>query len=150
MHLATSLTFAPQAGKFLYSSFCLLHVLLANILFHICLQRCFLHRFSPDHLFHIPGYWVAQNLHKTKSAQTCQDKVMFIVFFPGSSSPPLLFKVKRTSFQPGCVGRRPGREQRPFLSAEVPARITLCLNSPACHHKKDAYGWLPFFHTALA
>lgn len=55
-----------------------------------------------------------------------------------------------TSFQPGCVDRRHTREWRPFLSAEVPRRITLCLNSPACHDKKDEYRWLSFFHAALA
>lgn len=56
----------------------------------------------------------------------------------------------RTSFQPGSVDRRPAREWRPFLSAEVPRRITLCLNSPACRDKKDEYGCLSFFHAALA
>lgn len=141
----------PWAGKFLYFSFCLLHILLANILFHTYLQNCFLHNISLDHRFHTPHHCVAPNLHKTKSAQTHQDEVSFIIFFFRSSpSSSLLLKVKRTSFQPRCVGRRPGREWRPFLSAGVPRRIALCLNSPACHHKKDAYGWLPFFHTALA
>lgn len=144
MHASIHITqLCPWASKFLYFSF---H--LTNVLFHIYLQSCFLHSISLDHLFHTPHYWVAPNLHETECAQRI--KLTLYFFSHSSSFSPRLFKVQRTSFQSGCVARRPCREWRPFLSVEVPRRITLCLNSPACHHKKEAYGWLPFCHTALA
>lgn len=41
-----------------------------------------LHNISFDHLFHTPHYWVAPNVHNTTSAQTHQDEVRFLFFFP--------------------------------------------------------------------
>lgn len=105
----------------------------------------------PQNFFYSPFHtsldWVTPNLHEAKCAWTHQDEVRL---FPSYSSLPLLLKIRRASFQPSYVGRRSGREQRPFLFAEVPGRIMLCLNRPSCHHKKDAYGWLLLFYTALA
>lgn len=128
----------PWDGEFLYSSFCLLHILLANVLFHTYLQSCFI-TFPLITSFIHPITELPQIY--TTSAQTHQDEVRFIIFFPLL---PLL---------PCCL-REPASSQAVWAgdlvgngghSAEVPRRITLCLNSLACHHKKDAYGWLPFF-----
>lgn len=150
MHLSTSLTFAPELANFFIPPFAF-YIFCLQIFYSIStckvassitfpLITSFIHAITE-----LPQIYTKQNLPKLTRM-----KLGLWFFFPSFSSSPLLFKVKRTSFQPGCVGRRPGREWRPFLSAEVPMRITLHLKSPAGHHKKDAYGWLPFFHTALA
>ena len=106
----------PWAGKFLYSSFRLLDILLANILFHIYLQSCFLHNISLDHLFHTPHYWVTPNLHEIKSAQTHQDEVTFIIFFPVLPLLPCCLRLREPVFsQPVWAGDPAGNGGHSFL-----------------------------------
>ena len=149
IYLSTSLTFCPELENFFIPPFTFyifrLQVLYSTTTCKVAsfitfpLITNFIH-----HITEYPQFYMKQEvpiLTRMKS---------ILYFFPSYSSSPWLFKAKRTSFQPGCVGRRSSNEWRPYHAAEVSRRITLCLNSPARHHKQDAYGWLTFFHTALA
>lgn len=66
---------------------------------------------------------------------------------------PLLFCCLRlgepVSNQAVWAGDPVGNEGHFFLQKCL-ERIMLCLNRLTCHHKKDAYGWLLLFYTALA
>lgn len=130
----------PWASEFLYFSLQMFYStstckIASSIIFPLIMSFIY-------HITELPQICMKQNVLKVTRI-----KLILHIF---STVPPRSFKVQRTSCQPGCVGRRPYREWRTFLSVEVPRRITLCLNSPACHDKKEAYGWLTCCHAALA
>lgn len=147
MHLSTSLTFAPELANLFIPSFAC-DIFLLQIFYSISPNRVsssiaillitsFIHPITE-----VPQIYMKQNVPKLTRMKSDFSSVISLL-------PCCLRLGQPVSNQPS-VGRRPGRKWRPFLFAEVPGRIMLCLNRPSCRHKKDAYGWLLLFCTALA
>lgn len=147
MHLSVSLTSAPELANLFIPSFAR-DILWLQILYSISPNKV---SSSTEFLLLTFPYTPLLSYPKSTWNKMFPNSPGWSqIFSPSYSSPSLLLKIRRASFQPSCGGRRSSREQRSFLFAEVPRRIMLCLNRPSCHHKKDAYGWLLLFYAALA